>query len=135
MSCFRGLVEYAKNQDKDLQKVFMEPDESLQKINDVKIGMLRESILKAEREKWPEIKYKMKIEKPETLNVAHFEGFKENINDVLSRNYHKVPEASECKLNINLEMSRVEDLENLITASVAKLEIQERHDCEYFSSK
>jgi hypothetical protein len=48
-SKFRSLVEYTKIQEKDVQKIIMEPDEKLQKINEVKVSMLKQSMVKAER--------------------------------------------------------------------------------------
>lgn len=50
MSRMRGLLEYDRVDDHEVETVVMEPDINLQKINNVKMEMLREAILKAERE-------------------------------------------------------------------------------------
>jgi hypothetical protein len=95
-SKFRSLVEYAKGHEKDIQKIIMQPDENLQKINEVKVSMLKQSMVKAEREKWPEIREKIEVSLPETLNIVHCEGYHENLKDALARNVGKVSDLSEC---------------------------------------
>jgi hypothetical protein len=62
--------------------------------------MLKQSMVKADREKWPELMYKVNMSLPETLNIVHCEGYQENVKDAIARNYDKVPCLSERTISI-----------------------------------
>lgn len=75
-----------------MQKVTLEPDTNLQKINEVKMSMLKESLRQNEREKYADSGIRINVQNPETLNVAHFEGFKEDISESIKKSAIKIEE-------------------------------------------
>ena len=88
------------------------------------MSMFKESLHQNEWEKYVDSGIRINVQNPETLSVAHFEGFKEDIAESIKKSALKSNSSHNVMLFLITEQKKLKQLEEIIIDSSARLEEQ-----------